>query len=146
MKFSRHLAWLWPIFLIGIVCYASGRNPVAPDLGLSFQDKIAHFFVFGLLANLFQRSLWKSGLSPLKAFIIGVAITSCFGALDELHQSRTPGREMDFYDWLADTSGALLASGLYFANVVRYRSILEFSLFGKNRHRRPSDDEKPDSI
>jgi len=38
-----------------------------------------------------------------------IAAASLFGASDECHQSFTPGRQADVFDWLADTLGACLA-------------------------------------
>jgi VanZ family protein len=35
--------------------------------------------------------------------------TSLYGASDELHQYFVPNRSCDFYDWLADSIGAVMA-------------------------------------
>lgn len=75
-------------------------------------DKAEHFIVFGLLAMGLLRGL-RTKLAAYPAFILALVITSFFGILDELHQSSTPGRQLDFYDWLADTSGAFVATFAY---------------------------------
>ena len=40
---------------------------------------------------------------------LATSIASLYGISDEFHQSFVPGRTPDVVDWLADTSGALLA-------------------------------------
>jgi VanZ family protein len=43
----------------------------------------------------------------LRSLVIVVASVSLLGAVDEWHQSFIPGRSMSFFDWCADTLGAL---------------------------------------
>ncbi len=147
MKKTRHSAWIWPLAVIATVCFASCNNPAAPDTGLSYQDKIIHALAFGLIATLIQRAAGKSGAKPAIAFCIGLAAASTFGAIDEIHQSFTPGRESDMLDWLADTAGAALSAGLYFKNIIGYRSILEFPLsLKKQKHSCSPAPSSPDSF
>lgn len=73
-------------------------------------DKVEHFgYFFGgsglLCAWLYRRNPaqpdWK------RIFSIAVIVLSLVGAIDEIHQGFTPGRNgNDFYDWLADFLGA----------------------------------------
>ena len=49
-----------------------------------------------------------------KGVFIAILITSLYGIIDEYRQMHTAGRYVEFKDWLADTSGAALASILYF--------------------------------
>lgn len=77
-------------------------------------DKIAHFGYFfggaGLLAAFFfrlnpQRPDWR------KIIGLTVVILAIVGALDEYHQTFTPGRSgNDRFDWLADLIGAIVGS------------------------------------
>lgn len=103
----------------------SGRSQVsAPNIvGI---DKIAHFFVFGLLGTLVARvpavADWR-GLGLYWA----VVLTSCYGITDEFHQSFTPGRSVELADWLVDTAGAALAVAIY-ARWRFYRAALECPL------------------
>lgn len=74
-------------------------------------DKVQHFGYFlggaGLLsAWLYRRNPgqpdWK------RIFLTSVIVLSLVGALDEFHQSFTPGRSgNDPYDWLADLVGSV---------------------------------------
>lgn len=85
-------------------------------------DKLAHFSIFGLLATLVARN----GFVPGRAWLPIVAV-SVFGLTDELHQSFTPGRSMEFDDWVADTLGAIVAVTAY-VHWAWYRTTLERAL------------------
>ena len=59
-----------------------------------------------------------------------VAIASLYGFSDEFHQSFTPGRGVEFGDWVADTLGALMAVTIY-ARWHGLRRWLEGGLFSR---------------
>ncbi|MCF7734462.1 MAG: VanZ family protein [Akkermansiaceae bacterium] len=95
----------------------SAGHPTPPgSFDIPFMDKICHFGYFlgggGLLAaGLFCR---RPG-SPnwRRIILVVVAMSATVGALDEYHQTHTPGRSgNDPWDWLADvlggTAGALV--------------------------------------
>lgn len=79
------------------------------------QDKVMHFVVFGLLA--FSLCLWvrrrRWRTQPWRYGIIIVCVVAAFGALDEFHQSFVPGRQVSFYDWLADLLGGVVVTSSY---------------------------------
>lgn len=56
-----------------------------------------------------------------------MVIVSAYGITDEFHQSFTPGRSVEFADWLTDTCGATLAVFVYLKWRL-YRSGLELPL------------------
>ncbi len=112
--------WLFPCALAVMIVLASGRSQIAAPPGIPSVDKLGHFLVFGLLASLVVRSPGGRVFWPLCA----VALVSFFGISDEFHQSFTPGRSVEFADWVADTLGAALAVTLY-ANWGAYRRVLE---------------------
>jgi len=98
--------WLYPLALAVTVVFASGQSQVAgPDV-VNF-DKLSHLAVFGLLATLVLRA------PGLRYAWVAVVAVSLFGAADELHQSFTPGRAVEFADWIADSVGALMAVVVY---------------------------------
>lgn len=120
--------------LAATVVIASGRSQVsAPPI--THIDKIAHFGVFGLLATLIARC---PGVSRFRHAII---IVSLFGITDEFRQSFTPGRSVEFSDWMADTLGALLAVSLY-AFWPWYRRLLEFPLIRRRPGTTPAASEQ----
>jgi VanZ family protein len=106
-----------------MIVNASGQSQIAAPPGVPGVDKIGHFLVFGLLGSLVVRSPGWRRAWPLCA----VVLVSLFGISDEFHQSFTPGREVEFADWMADTLGAGLAVTLY-VNWSAYRRILEWRL------------------
>lgn len=109
---SVRLKWLWALALAGTLVLASGNTP--PQIPGSFigLDKIAHFSLFGLLATLVLRADPVWGRLRSRGWIAILAV-SLFGITDEWHQSFTPGRAVEFADWIADTAGAALATTLY---------------------------------
>jgi VanZ family protein len=113
--------WVYAVALASTVVWASGHGQVAAPDVVNF-DKIAHFLVFGLMATLTLRSFRRAHM------VWAVLVVSMFGAIDELHQSFTPGRSMDYHDWLADTLGAILAAVLYHF-WPWYRGLLETPVF-----------------
>jgi VanZ family protein len=122
--------WGYALALAATVVWASSLGQVAlPDCAdfVDF-DKLAHASVFGLMATLVLR--------PFRTRRLGWAIfiVSLFGAADELHQNFTPGRSMDILDWVADTTGAVVAVGAY-TFWGGYRRVLEFKLFKKRKPR-----------
>ena len=117
--------WTWPVALGCTIFLASSRSQVAapdvPDV-----DKIAHFFVYGLLGTLVARVPSVAGWRPLGVYS-AILVCSLYGISDEFHQSFTPGRAVEFGDWLADTSGAALAVFVY-AHWRWYRTFMECPL------------------
>lgn len=121
-----HWRTLYPGALMFSIYFASGQSTlVSPQFDwLFFSDKIAHFCIFGLLATLALRSppLQKCGAyAPL----ITIILISGLGGLDEWRQSFTPGRYVEWADWVADCLGAILACTLY-SYWPWYRRLLEW--------------------
>jgi len=100
------------LFIYWLSDQSSLKNPF--DFGFDYQDKLYHagaYFIMGLLA-------WRSfkhlvGL-PIILALLSIAFCSLYGLSDEWHQSFVVGRESDSADWVADTSGSILATLLLF--------------------------------
>ena len=75
----------------------------APKLEELMWDKTVHFCYFGTMAFLAWVAAGKRG--PLWIWLAASAI----GAVDEILQVYTPGRDSDVHDWYADTLGSGLA-------------------------------------
>ncbi|MDQ8193322.1 VanZ family protein [Coraliomargarita sp. SDUM461004] len=131
-------AYQWPILLALAIFAASGTQHLAtPELGFEFsKDKLAHFLVFGLLATSILRTPKLQNCST-GSMLIAALITSAFGACDEIRQSFTPGRSVEIADWVADTSGALVAV-ISYSYWKRYRHMLEWQLPKQRRIRQRS--------
>ncbi len=68
-------------------------------------DKLYHASNFGVLAALLYLATGRVWLAA--------SLASLYGVLDEVHQAFVPGRSSDAGDWLADTTGALIAVLLF---------------------------------
>lgn len=130
---SSHIAdgrrtghWLWAVAVMVTVFFASGQSQVASPGIVNF-DKVAHGLVFGLIATLWARSgsrqTWQWA---------AILLTSAYGGADEVRQSFTVGRSVEFADWVADTTGAALAVTFYL-RWAWYRRLMERPLFRRNR-------------
>lgn len=114
--------WLAALVIwFAVLWILSSTQPSVPQAPpIPHLDKVAHFGYFfgggGLLAALFYR---LNPTSPRWGRIIlgTVVLLALVGALDEYHQTFTPGRSgNDPWDWLADVLGAL-AGALVFKRV-----------------------------
>ncbi|MEM8953169.1 MAG: VanZ family protein [Verrucomicrobiota bacterium] len=116
-QFLQRLAQPAPwfaLFAVWIVAlYWLGSRPPDPDplFEIPHFDKLAHFIYFAAGAAFLGLALRFHPTIKLAAipFVATVTLTlALIGALDELHQTQTPGRQgADPYDWLADILGAL---------------------------------------
>ena len=133
MMTEKH-AWIWPVLLTATIFTLSGTSNIAvPSVETAFipKDKLAHFLVFGLLATAILRVpyLRERGW---RGVIIAIILTSLYGAFDEWRQSFTPGRFVEFADWVANTLGAIVAATLYHL-LHPYRQLLEFKVSRKSK-------------
>jgi VanZ family protein len=129
----RRLSLLLLLTWMGGIFYLSNQPTLDVPSLFENQDKVMHFGAYGLLGILLlgamplrrevlgfvpqpnQREV--SGAIPPHAVgyssrqvVLATLLASLYGISDEIHQSFVPGRSPDVLDWLADTSGALLAT------------------------------------
>lgn len=102
------IAWVLFIFI------ASSIPSKNITLFGGYSDKFVHAGVFAVLCWLAHVALLHQPNASIRIYslIIAVCFTSLFGVSDEYHQMFTPGRSVDVYDWLADTTGALIYAGV----------------------------------
>ena len=99
------------LFVMCVSWYLSSQEKVPmPDFDNS--DKAVHFVCFGALsvcwALWFSQKSWRE--KALRNAALCTLFTSIYGAIDEFHQSFTPGRCAGADDWIADTAGAALGA------------------------------------
>ena len=83
-------------------------------------DKIAHFTLFFVFCGLGWRAFFHQSAFPAlknRALLFGFLLAVAYGALDEVHQMFVPSRSPEFYDFVADSLGALAYVGWH-----RFRS------------------------
>lgn len=107
--------WL-PVLAYVILIFSLSSIPnLAPPFHFRNSDKMVHVMEYSILGFLLTRALrtipaWQGAAAGAGlALLIGSAV----GALDEIFQKGTPGRESSPFDWIADTLGLTLAFLLY---------------------------------
>ena len=122
---SFSIRTLWPVLaLIATLAWASSYDKgghSGPDI--PYFDKIAHFFVFGLMGTLWYRCLPSRSI-PLARWLVALTLVLSYGVLDEWIQSHNPNRVSDIFDWVADGAGAITAIFVY-RGWRLYRRVLE---------------------
>ena len=106
----------WQLMMIFIFVLSSIPGDQCPEIQFKLEDKIAHFFVFGILALLLARS-FRNTLNPLwknRYILWSILIGMVYGLIDEWHQMYIPGRYTSLSDWIADLLGAVCFVSLYF--------------------------------
>jgi VanZ family protein len=93
------------------------RLAALPEVGFVPTDKLLHALAFGGLSLLLARAVhWFQPRAPvIKKLWLGGVGSSLLGLLLELCQAFTAYRSADVFDWLADSVGAVLATGFAFA-------------------------------
>jgi len=122
----RRRLWLWGppvLYMAAIFVLSSFRVIRAPLLRrVAHGDKVVHALEYALLCVLLFRALrmthrpWLCRLAAPAAFVVSIL----YGAFDEVHQHFV-GRNMDFFDWLADAGGAGVVA-LILALYVKFRA------------------------
>jgi len=79
-------------------------------LALGVPDYALHGTAYALLALLWRAALARGwGVPALPAAALAWALSTAYGALDEVHQTFVPGRDPSFWDLAADAAGAGIA-------------------------------------
>ncbi len=106
-----------PALLYVVAVFYSGAAKVSLPRINTFgvpEDKVAHFFIFGVMVFVVYHALgfelrkWPRA----RLIVVSIVVASALGALLELVQYTIPYRDAEFLDWVADTLGALLAGGV----------------------------------
>ena len=91
-------------------------------------DKVAHFGYFfggGYILATWSQLKYDDQSSLFTRYFFPIIFLSIYGAIDEYHQTFTPGRSgNDLYDWIADFLGA--SFGVLLANYF-HRILFKFS-------------------
>jgi VanZ family protein len=101
---------LWaPVFGFMVLIYSLSSRESLPASELVW-DKAMHVGAYGVFGLLCLRA-FHGGIRPLRAAptVLAMLTTLLYAMLDEMHQSRVPGRDPSLVDWVADTIGAGLA-------------------------------------
>ena len=91
------------------IYWLSDQSSLPAPMWFEHQDKLNHAGAYFIMTLLAWRSLRHHISSPIIVFFISVVFSSLYGLSDEWHQSFVEGRQSDVLDWVADTTGAILA-------------------------------------
>lgn len=116
IRFKKVVYYWLPPILWAFVIFAFSSYPTGRVSGIHWQDfivkKTAHIVEFAIFTLLLYRALKERGVDKRNAALFAILLAVLYGALDEYHQSYTPGREPRVRDVFFDTLGALIA--IYF--------------------------------
>lgn len=87
--------------------------------GVDALSSIAHFCEYTMFGALLANAL-RCHMPLRRACLIAIACASLYGVSDEVHQLFVPERMCDPVDWMVDTAGSALGSGIAYA-VLRKR-------------------------
>ena len=124
MRVNIKIPWLFKCILTLAYAYlifiASSEDTSSITIP-RYVDKLIHFVEFGFLCLMTCWSLSSAriGSKNIYKLILVIGITSFYGMSDEFHQSFTPHRSVDVFDWLADTAGAVAAGLLWQMSVYK---------------------------
>ena len=97
------------IFYCLFLYWLSDQSTLPAPLWFDYQDKLYHAGAYSLMGLLAWRSFKHLVSSPIILAMLSIAFCSLYGLSDEWHQSFVVGRDSDSADWVADTSGSVLA-------------------------------------
>jgi VanZ family protein len=92
------------IFYISSLSFHPGSGSTS-----SYLSEAYHFLAFFWLAFLLQLSLITKKENRRLYLFLAVIFCLIYAASDEMHQLFVPGRCCDFYDFLTDSAGIVLA-------------------------------------
>lgn len=109
----RRLSLLLALAWMTLLFYLSHQPGLDTPMLFPGQDKLFHAAAYGVLGVLLLGSMQRQ-LAGYRWQQVGlsVLIASLYGLSDEIHQYFVPGRSTEAWDWLADTTGALVATSL----------------------------------
>ena len=105
ISFFMSLGWLFVIFY-SLFYY----SPDSSLIVFKYFDKIIHFFLFFVQTLLILKTflLYGSNLNS-KFMLIIIFFITLFALLTEIYQSILPMRKFDFFDFLSDFFGIVIA-------------------------------------
>ena len=97
------------LFYCLFLYWLSDQPSLSAPMWFEHQDKLYHAGAYSIIGLLAWRSFKHLVSSPIILALLIIAFCSLYGLSDEWHQSFVVGRESDSADWVADTSGSILA-------------------------------------
>lgn len=105
-----------PVAALCIAIFRQSSHPGLVSVSLfPHQDKVMHFFVYGLLSFLTARALSADRplMPPGTVRMIALGFSCLYGLSDEIHQAFVPSRNASILDFAADCLGSAAGAWLY---------------------------------
>jgi VanZ family protein len=102
------------LFYCLFLYWLSDQPSLPAPMWFEHQDKLYHAGAYSIMGLLAWRSFQHLVSSTIVLFLLSIAFCSLYGLSDEWHQSFVVGRESEIADWVADTSGSVLANLLLY--------------------------------
>ncbi|OQX59333.1 hypothetical protein B5M50_03125 [candidate division KSB1 bacterium 4484_219] len=113
----RFLLYQFPAIVFAILIFvgSSFESLSVPEIGINWEDKIAHLIEYGIFGFLITRALYfyPKLQNSTKVFRLAITLALVYGITDELHQIFVPGRDASIMDWIADGVGVLIGGMLF---------------------------------
>ena len=129
----RQLAWYWgPVILYAALIFflssQSRPSQYLPGFLFGLSDKVLHSFEYGILAVLLYRA-FKYTVRTKWAAGWAIFCAMAYGLLDEIHQWFVPYREVEMFDFLADSVGAaiLVLTWVFFTEKHKHQTLKQTS-------------------
>jgi len=112
-KFSKiFITFYWAFFIGYLLLFPF---PPSQGYGVSYADKLVHFFIFGVMAYLSAVVVEIYSKDDVKAQIsVSLIITIIYSWILEYAQNFVPGRTVTFNDTLAALFGIIVALTIYY--------------------------------
>ncbi|MBK1878608.1 VanZ family protein [Pelagicoccus mobilis] len=128
-RYSQRRLWAPAIGVMAVLFVSSHFSGVPAGPKIIGFDKVAHFFVFGLLGTLMFRRIRIRFLEH-RRWVWAFAGAMLYALADEVLQFFNPDRSFDVLDWVADAAGAAVAIFVY-RNWGWYRRLLEWEIWSR---------------
>ncbi|OIO38580.1 MAG: hypothetical protein AUJ72_02330 [Candidatus Omnitrophica bacterium CG1_02_46_14] len=115
---NKGLAWIYVAAYAVVIFFISsipGSSPVLQTVEKFIWDKLLHLLEYSILGILLVRALVLGAkVHPLKSWVFTAFVFgSLYAVVDEWHQSFVPMRDMNIYDWMADSMGVFIGASIY---------------------------------
>lgn len=107
------------VLVMGVILFFSSQTGGTLPRQFREYDKIIHAAAYGILAAATLIALHPVRLRRIWIGLITILFCTAFGVLDEIYQSRIPGRVGSGWDVLADFAGSALVVGIWWLRKAR---------------------------
>lgn len=115
MKYAFFGAFIWTLIIFGLCCMPGRYIPTTSWLELISFDKFVHASIFCVLASLWFLVVVKAGkVSVRNITVVLLACISYGGMLEIMQATLFSQRSADWFDFIANTFGCLLAWFIFY--------------------------------